>query len=118
MKNKFKFLILILFVLITTTGCTLNYNLTINTDRSILEEVSVTDSNNVLIKKYGDYKKKIKEEQLFYKEHQVYGDYSSKKIYKSDYSGLELSMLYPYGTYNDSPNKNSMFNDYTFYNSQ
>lgn len=115
MKNKLKLLIVIIFISFITSGCTLNYNLTIKDDRSIVEMVSVTEKNNVLTNRYGDYKKEIDKQQKFYKKHQIYYDYSPKKIFEGDISGLSLTKTYPYGTFNNSPNKTSVFNKYSFY---
>lgn len=113
--KKIKLLLLTIFVAIISTGCTLNYNLTINEDRGILESVVVTEKNSILKTKFNDYKKEIKEQENYYKEHQLYFDYTSKKIYGKTDSGLSLSKRFEYGTYNNSPNKNSVFNNYAFY---
>lgn len=113
--KKLKLLIVIIFVSIITSGCTLNYNLTIKDDRSILESVVVTEKNSILEKKYDNYKKEINEKQRFYKEHQIYTEYSSSKIFNKDESGLKLTKEFKYGTFNNSQNKTSVFNSYSFY---
>ena len=116
MKNKLKLIIFVIFVSLITSGCTLNYNITIKENLDILESAVVTEDNSVLTSKYGDYKKEIKRQQNYYKKHQLYYDYASKKIYDKNSSGLELYKEYPNGTFDTSPNILSVFQDYSFRN--
>ena len=114
MKKKFKLLLLFIFTALITSGCTINYNLTIKDDRSIFEEVVATESNSILKTTYGDYKKEINNQEEFYNNHDLYSSYHSKKIYKSDYSGLKLYRDFEYGQFSNSPTYASLFQKYTF----
>ena len=114
MKSKVKLILFIIFVSLISCGCTLNYNLTIKEDLSIIDDVSVTEKNSVLKTKYDDYKKQISNYQKFYKNHDLYSSFESKKIYKSDYSGLELYRTYEYGKFENSPNYSTLFQNYSF----
>ncbi len=114
MKNKLKLIIIIFFLSLIVSGCELNYNLTIKDDRSIYEEIVVTEKNSILEKKYDDYKEEIKEKELFYNDHDLYSSYESRKIFKSDYSGLKLYKDYPYGQFRYSPTYASFFQNYSF----
>ncbi|HHW69290.1 MAG TPA: hypothetical protein GX747_03035 [Tenericutes bacterium] len=115
-NNKIK-LLLILFFLLLTTGCTLNYDLVIHTDNRVSESVSFFRNKNDVLKKYSKLKDVKKDEiekskinyykkqygysskyvrsfsginLIFYKTRASLSDYFEKSIYRSLYTDYEL----------------------------
>ena len=84
MKKK----ILLFLTIIFFTGCTCDYNLTIDNKKRVYEDATFMDDNSNILK----YDSSV-QEFLYNRENEFY-DYNSTRIYENDMSGLNVKRSY------------------------
>lgn len=89
--NKFKkFFILAIFTIVFT-GCDVEYNLTIDNKKRVIEEVTVLEDNSNMLKYAGSVDEFLyeREQENFYN-----SNYSYERIYNDNQSGLKVKNSY------------------------
>lgn len=89
--NRYKFLI-ILFLLVLTTGCSVNYNVVVRTDNRVEENISIFRDKKEVLKRYPKLSavKKDETEKLKLEYYKKQYGYSSRYVRK--FSGLDLKL--------------------------
>lgn len=82
------YLVLILFSFLFLTGCTCEFNLTIDDKKRVYEDITLFDSNDNILKQYNSV------EQFLYEQGSQFDNYEITELYENEKSGLNLKRNY------------------------
>lgn len=89
--NKLKKIVILVLFTIIFTGCDIEYNLTIDNKKRVIEEVTFLEDNNNMLKYAGSIDEFLYERE---QENFVGTDYKYERIYNDDQSGLNVKNSY------------------------